>query len=71
MQAIEQTFSHVKEARQHIQNGHTDDALEQLEQVIMNATNTFTSNRKAKPWFDKNCYKTRKETLHALHKTTT
>ncbi|PSN35891.1 hypothetical protein C0J52_18978 [Blattella germanica] len=71
MQAIEQTFSHVTEARQHIKTGHIDDALEQLEQVIMNATNTTTSNIKSKPWFDKNCYRTRRETLHDLHNSIT
>ena len=55
-----------------INSGNIDQALTSMENHINNATLQETPNiRKAKPWFTKECYKKRSETLTALHRART
>ncbi|KAJ4444760.1 hypothetical protein ANN_06557 [Periplaneta americana] len=65
-QMIEQSHTQIKEAEQEIQTGHIDRAVNKLEHIITNATRiTKPIERKAKPWFNRNCYQARQLALHS------
>ncbi|KAJ4427228.1 hypothetical protein ANN_24845 [Periplaneta americana] len=53
---------------QHLTEGNTDSALSLLETALLNSTLKTKAKRKSKPWFDKECYILRKETLGELHR---
>ena len=57
---------HVEEA---IRTGNIDEAAQWLTSNMISGATTQDTNRRARPWFDRECYEQRELTLEILHKT--
>ncbi|KAJ9573911.1 hypothetical protein L9F63_018155 [Diploptera punctata] len=65
-EVIKLNEENIEKARDLIEEGKLEEALEISTQVMKKAIKV-RKRRYAQIWFDQECYKERKETLHALH----
>ncbi|PSN40568.1 hypothetical protein C0J52_10783 [Blattella germanica] len=69
MEIIKGKMTEKDKVKREIREGNIEEAATWLKSTIINGATKRDTNRRARPWFDRECYEQRKLTLKILHKT--